>query len=88
MALPPLELFSLEEAALLPGGLFVFSSPPWDTVLYAWRVPRYNPKGYAQRRRADVAQLVEQLIRNQQVIGSSPIVGSKSVPFSLFAIRP
>jgi hypothetical protein len=26
--------------------------------------------------RADVAQLVEQLIRNQQVIGSSPIVGS------------
>ena len=27
--------------------------------------------------RADVAQLVEQLIRNQQVIGSSPIVGSK-----------
>jgi hypothetical protein len=29
-----------------------------------------------QRERADVAQLVEQLIRNQQVIGSSPIVGS------------
>jgi hypothetical protein len=27
-------------------------------------------------RKADVAQLVEQLIRNQQVIGSSPIVGS------------
>ena len=27
---------------------------------------------------ADVAQLVEQLIRNQQVIGSSPIVGSTS----------
>jgi hypothetical protein len=30
---------------------------------------------------ADVAQLVEQLIRNQQVIGSSPIVGSmRSLP--------
>jgi hypothetical protein len=28
------------------------------------------------KKRADVAQLVEQLIRNQQVIGSSPIVGS------------
>jgi hypothetical protein len=28
--------------------------------------------------RADVAQLVEQPIRNRQVIGSSPIVGSKS----------
>ena len=26
---------------------------------------------------ADVAQLVEQLIRNQQVNGSSPFVGSK-----------
>ena len=30
---------------------------------------------------ADVAQLVEQLIRNQQVIGSSPIFGSSFVPF-------
>ena len=29
---------------------------------------------------ADVAQLVEQLIRNQQVIGSSPIVGSIKSP--------
>ena len=28
--------------------------------------------------RAGVAQLVEQLIRNQQVIGSSPIAGSKN----------
>ena len=37
------------------------------------RLQRYN------RRSADVAQLVEQLIRNQQVIGSSPIVGS--IPF-------
>ena len=27
-------------------------------------------------KKADVAQLVEQLIRNQQVVGSSPIVGS------------
>ena len=30
-----------------------------------------------ESKNADVAQLVEQLIRNQQVIGSSPIVGSK-----------
>ncbi len=28
---------------------------------------------------ADVAQLVEQLIRNQQVSGSSPLVGFKSI---------
>jgi hypothetical protein len=32
--------------------------------------------------KADVAQLVEQLIRNQQVIGSSPIVGSIEIPHS------
>ena len=65
MALPPLELFSLEEeAALLPGGLFVFP------------MRLYNPKRLVQKEYADVAQLVEQLIRNQQVIGSSPIVGS------------
>jgi hypothetical protein len=38
-----------------------------------------------QRRRADVAQLVEQLIRNQQVIGSSPIVGSIK---SVVCLRP
>ena len=30
---------------------------------------------------ADVAQLVEQPIRNRQVIGSSPIVGSTPIPF-------
>jgi hypothetical protein len=34
------------------------------------------------KEQADVAQLVEQLIRNQQVIGSSPIVGS--IPASQF----
>ena len=28
----------------------------------------------------DVAQLVERLIRNQQVVGSSPTVGSKRDP--------
>ena len=28
---------------------------------------------------ADVAQLAEQLICNQQVIGSSPIIGSKKI---------
>ena len=31
-------------------------------------------------RKAEVAQLVEQLIRNQQVIGSSPIFGSIEFP--------
>ena len=39
--------------------------------LYPRRTQRYN-----HIRKAEVAQLVEQLIRNQQVIGSSPIFGS------------
>ena len=33
--------------------------------------------GQSEEQLAEVAQLVEQLIRNQQVIGSSPIFGSK-----------
>jgi hypothetical protein len=32
---------------------------------------------------ADLAQLVEQLIRNEQVVGSSPIIGSKEKPLLL-----
>jgi hypothetical protein len=74
----------------LPGGLFVFlpllPNGHRNPILYAWRARRYNPKRYVQRRRADVAQLVEQLIRNQQVIGSSPIVGSIIVFFSCFSV--
>jgi hypothetical protein len=85
MALPPLELFSLEKAALLPGGLFVslevLGQQPHTsaagTLLYASRSRSYNPTRYVQREAsADVAQLVEQLIRNQQVSGSIPLVGS------------
>ena len=33
-----------------------------------------------EAKRADVAQLVEQLIRNQQVTGSNPVVGSILMP--------
>ena len=36
-----------------------------------------------RRKRADVAQLVEQLIRNQQVTGSNPVVGSNSMPTAI-----
>jgi hypothetical protein len=44
--------------------------------------------GY-NRYKADVAQLVEQSIRNRQVIGSSPIVGSsKSLRILHFAVAP
>ena len=43
-----------------------------------WDLPRFamsQNRSY-NRLQADVAQLVEQSIRNRQVIGSSPIVGS------------
>ena len=43
------------------------------TRLYPNFASSYN------RCKADVAQLVEQSIRNRQVIGSSPIVGSSKV---------
>jgi hypothetical protein len=85
MALPPLELFSLrEKATLLPGGLFlvlraVFQplTRPSGSANRAFTPP---PKGrYTSESQADVAQLVEQLIRNQQVTGSNPVVGSSSV---------
>ena len=36
---------------------------------------------------ANVAQLVEQLTRNEQVVGSIPTVGSISIVFSLHALR-
>ena len=42
--------------------------------LLAFRALRYP------YRHADVAQLVEQLIRNQQVTGSSPVIGSRHPP--------
>ena len=44
------------------------------TELYRRRAQRYNPN-----RKAEVAQLVEQLIRNQQVVGSSPTFGSNKL---------
>ena len=43
-----------------------------DPTLYASRSPQLE-----SIHGADVAQLVEQSIRNRQVIGSSPIVGSR-----------
>ena len=46
-----------------------------------------NPLGVTDDRKivyADVAQLAEQLICNQQVIGSSPIIGLNETIFHLF----
>jgi hypothetical protein len=40
--------------------------------------PEFPYSGKQNKRQADVAQLVEQLIRNQQVTGSSPVVGSST----------
>ena len=45
--------------------------------LYLHPAQRYNRKAGQQEKQADVAQLVEQLIRNQQVVSSSLTVGSR-----------
>ena len=50
-----------------------FRRPPGRQTL-----PNLHAKIQSGEEHADVAQLVEQLIRNQQVIGSSPIAGSKT----------
>ena len=48
---------------------------PLDTSCNVW----YNAiRSELQSENADVAQLVEQLIRNQQVRGSSPLISSIS----------
>ena len=44
----------------------------------AWFRPVYLERD--QGSNANVAQLVEQLIRNQQVTGSNPVVGSSPKP--------
>jgi hypothetical protein len=76
MALPPLELFSLRKSRLLPGGFF-YSLNLVHSVLHRDAATRLAglPVWVALRARsitvksplefADVAQLVEQLIRNQ-----------------------
>ena len=46
-----------------------------------WKARRSEHDKIKQLQQADVAQLVEQPIRNRQVIGSSPIVGSTAIPF-------
>ena len=79
------ELFLKEEKRLL--GQAVKTSPfhGGNTGSIPVGVTRFEPKGWAsceeqqkklvRKRYADVAQLAEQLICNQQVIGSSPIIG-------------
>ena len=58
--------------------------------LARWRAPDAEANlpspAVSDRSRADVAQLVEQLIRNQQVGGSSPPVGSK-IPLEMRTYR-
>ena len=51
---------------------------PQRPVLRSWDL---RPRGRSRRphRQAGVAQSVEQLIRNQQVVGSSPTAGSRHI---------
>ncbi len=76
MALPPLELFSL--ARRLPCCRVAFSFLLTGSKLFISQGLRdlQEAARMISGECADVAQLVEQLIRNQQVNGSSPFVGS------------
>ena len=69
------------------------STPLRAGLLYEPSRQRYNQQAShpsATPRQADVAQLVEQPIRNRQVSGSSPLVGSRSfeIPFLPVANSP
>ena len=55
-----------QRGAVLPGGL----TPAYFRSLYPAGAPTLAVS-------ANVAQLVEQLIRNEQVTGSSPVIGSR-----------
>ncbi len=82
MALPPLELFSLARRLPCCRVAFSFFLRP---LLYRGEGDLCSTRSKAARMlsvaQADVAQLVEQLIRNQQVNGSSPFVGSIRLRF-------
>ena len=78
-----------ERAALLPGGSFRFCrhvrpriprKAPARQWPHLWRALRETGATIQSDEQAEVAQLVEQLIRNQQVVGSSPTFGSTSFP--------
>ncbi len=87
MALPPLELPPIEESRPVAGRLSCVVEKWYCTsrgdcrIMLNSRINRptwrreSSPIRMAEEH-ADVAQLVEQLIRNQQVNGSSPFVGS------------
>jgi hypothetical protein len=62
------------------------AATPSDGVFTGPRLTSAPSQSF-DRSRADVAQLVEQLIRNQQVGGSSPPVGS-SKPAHLRSVLP
>ena len=47
-----------------------------------------NPLGVIFKKYADVAQLAEQLICNQQVIGSSPIIGFYTISYCIYGQIP
>ena len=58
-------------------GLFTRPSSLALKVIQSLKIPKsQNPSDFSL---ADVAQVVEQLIRNQQVRGSSPRVGSNNI---------
>ena len=64
-----------EFKAVAPGNV-----PVGHSVVHSAQKLQVGSEKTSRSKCADVAQLVEQLIRNQQVSGSNPLVGSSEMP--------
>ena len=64
-----------EFKAVAPGNV-----PVGHSVVHSAQKLQVGSEKTSHSKCADVAQLVEQLIRNQQVSGSNPLVGSSEMP--------
>jgi hypothetical protein len=42
---------------------------------------------FTEHQNADIAQLVEQVIRNDQVVGSNPTIGSPQKSFTMWRLK-
>ena len=64
-----------------PAGLFSHATMPLQKKSEKFKksVDNYRPREYNIRVLATIAQLAEHLIRNERVVGSNPISGSKKI---------
>ena len=69
-----------------PAGLFSHATMPLQKKSEKFKksVDNYRPREYNIRVLATIAQLAEHLIRNERVVGSNPISGSKTLEESCY----